>query len=213
MSKATVTNPEGGPSRGKPRVIPSEVGGWHHPPTKGATSASGRAVVVSGSWRGHGPPSLRRLPGVRAWPGTLGLRHCPDTYGWLQSRIFGNGRQPDRATPRGGRRPSGCKLLSRGSKGRWRAGLERSLEEARAKFVPAAAVRRTVRTLFGFTGLKARVGGFVRPTLKSPGSTGEVARIRRAWRGVGGAGTSGGAVKCVEIGRNARGESELLDAN
>ena len=37
--------------------------------------------------------------------------------------------------------------------------LERSLEEARAKFVPAAAVRRTVRTLFGITGLKGRVGG------------------------------------------------------
>ena len=34
-----------------------------------------------------------------------------------------------------------------------------SLEEARAKFVPAAAVRRTVRTLFGITGLKGRVGG------------------------------------------------------
>ena len=38
-----------------------------------------------------------------------------------------------------------------------------SLEEARAKFVPAAAVRRTVRTLFGFTGLKGRVGGLPRP--------------------------------------------------
>ena len=34
-----------------------------------------------------------------------------------------------------------------------------SLEEARAKFVPAAAVRRTVRTLFGITGHKGRVGG------------------------------------------------------
>jgi hypothetical protein len=34
-----------------------------------------------------------------------------------------------------------------------------SPEEARAKFVPAAAVRRTVRTLFGITGLKGRVGG------------------------------------------------------
>jgi hypothetical protein len=31
-------------------------------------------------------------------------------------------------------------------------------EEARAKFVPAAAVRRTVRTLFGITGLKGCVG-------------------------------------------------------
>src|SRR3982751_5817660 len=89
--------------------------------------------------------------------------------------------------------------------------LDLALEEARAKFVPAAAVRRTVRTLFGITGLKARVGGPARPRLKSPGSTGEGARIRPAWRGVGGAGTSGGAVKCVEIGRNARGESGRLD--
>src|SRR5690349_23211216 len=95
---------------------------------------------------------------------------------------------------------------------RGRKALDLSLEEARAKFVPAAAVRRTVRTLFGIIGLKARVGGSVRPSLKSPGSTGERARIRRAWRGIGGPGTSGGAVKCVEIGRNARGESEVLDA-
>lgn len=36
-----------------------------------------------------------------------------------------------------------------------------SLEEGRAKFVPAAAVRRTVQTLFGITGLKGRVGGFI----------------------------------------------------
>ncbi len=34
-------------------------------------------------------------------------------------------------------------------------------EEARAKFVPAAAVRRTVQTLFGITGLEECVGGFV----------------------------------------------------
>ena len=32
-------------------------------------------------------------------------------------------------------------------------------EEARAKFVPAAAVIRTVQTLFGITGLKGCVGG------------------------------------------------------
>ena len=96
-------------------------------------------------------------------------------------------------------------------RGGGRRKLDRSLEEARAKFVPAAAVRRTVRTLFGITGLKARVGGLERQRLKSPGSTGERAAIRAAWREVGGAGTHGGAVKCVEIGRNARGESESLD--
>ncbi len=35
-----------------------------------------------------------------------------------------------------------------------------SSEEVRAKFVPAAAVIRTVRTLFGITGLKACVGAW-----------------------------------------------------
>ena len=44
-----------------------------------------------------------------------------------------------------------------------RGNLDLSLEEARAKFVPAAAVRRTVRTLFGITGLKGRVGGLSGP--------------------------------------------------
>ncbi len=39
--------------------------------------------------------------------------------------------------------------------------VDRSSEEGRAKFVPAAAVRRTVQTLFGITGLKAFVGGLV----------------------------------------------------
>ncbi len=36
-----------------------------------------------------------------------------------------------------------------------------SSEEGRAKFVPAAAVRRTVQTLFGITGLKGCVGGLI----------------------------------------------------
>ena len=38
--------------------------------------------------------------------------------------------------------------------------FERSAEEAQAKFVPAAAVTRTVQTLFGITGLKEFVGGY-----------------------------------------------------
>ena len=37
--------------------------------------------------------------------------------------------------------------------------VDLSSEEGRAKFVPAAAVRRTVLTLFGITGLKGCVGG------------------------------------------------------
>ncbi len=37
--------------------------------------------------------------------------------------------------------------------------VDLSSEEVRAKFVPAAAVTRTVRTLLGITGLKEYVGG------------------------------------------------------
>ncbi len=37
--------------------------------------------------------------------------------------------------------------------------FDRSSEEAQAKFVPAAGVIRTARTLFGITGLKEFVGG------------------------------------------------------
>ena len=37
--------------------------------------------------------------------------------------------------------------------------FDKASEEVRAKYVPAAAVIRTVRTLFGITGLKGCVGG------------------------------------------------------
>ena len=43
-----------------------------------------------------------RLAGLRGWPAPLGLRHGPDSYGRLQSRIICNGRKPDNATLRGG---------------------------------------------------------------------------------------------------------------
>eukprot|EP01026_Neomeris_dumetosa_P032711 TRINITY_DN25_c0_g1_i7.p1 TRINITY_DN25_c0_g1~~TRINITY_DN25_c0_g1_i7.p1 ORF type:complete len:260 (-),score=-1.41 TRINITY_DN25_c0_g1_i7:8-787(-) len=86
---------------------------WQHQ----NSGAGGGAHVVLACWWGNGLPRLRCLAGVGARPAPLELRHCPDSYGRLQSRIFGNGRKSDRATPRGGRRPSGCKLLSGGSKG------------------------------------------------------------------------------------------------
>ena len=47
--------------------------------------------------------------------------------------------------------------------------------------------------------------------VKSFGSTGKVPWILLVWSEVGAAGTSGGAVKCVDIGRNAGGESGVLD--
>ena len=60
-------------------------------------------------------------------------------------------------------RDEGLRVVNRCWRGGNAKGLsplfDRSSEEARAKFVPAAAVRRTVQTLFGITGLKAYVGG------------------------------------------------------
>ena len=43
-----------------------------------------------------------RVAGLRGWSATLGLRHCPDSYGRLQSRIIRNARKCDDATPRAG---------------------------------------------------------------------------------------------------------------
>ena len=58
------------------------------------------ACAVSASWWGNGSPRLWRLGDLRGWPPPMVLRHGPYTYGWLQSRIFHNGRKPDGATPR-----------------------------------------------------------------------------------------------------------------
>ena len=53
-------------------------------------------------------------------------------------------------------RDEGFRVVNRCQRG---AKFERSSKEAQAKFVPAAAVIRTARTLFGITGLKEFVGG------------------------------------------------------
>lgn len=62
-------------------------------------------------------------------------------------------------------RDEGLRVVNRcqlgGNAGGFSPQFDRSSEEGRAKFVPAAAVRRTVQTLFGITGLKACVGGLV----------------------------------------------------
>ena len=49
--------------------------------------------------------------------------------------------------------------------------------------------------------------------VKSSGSTGKLRVILDNLSEVGVCGTSGGAVKCVDIGRNAGGESGVLDPN
>ena len=85
----------------------------------------------------------------------LSLIHIygPDSYGRQQWGILRNGGNPDAATPRAGRRPSGCKPLSAGNI------VKVPAEEAPANYVPAAAVIRRERALSGFIGRKARVGG------------------------------------------------------
>ena len=93
---------------------------------------------------------------MRARPATLELRYGPDSYGRQQSGILDNGRKPDPATPRAGRRPSGCKPLSDGTNT-----MTVPSEEAPANSVPAAAVRQRVQALSGLTGCKGRVGGRV----------------------------------------------------
>ncbi len=55
-------------------------------------------------------------------------------------------------------RDEGPRVVNRCQRG---GNFDRSSEEAQAKFVPAAAVTRTARTLFGITGLKEFVGGLV----------------------------------------------------
>ena len=98
-SKAWVTYPGDRDSRPNGRVIPGDVSAAPAALTKGVSAAGGAHVVLAGWW-GNGPPRQRCLAGVRARPAPLALRHWPDSYGRLQSRIFGNGRKPDRATPR-----------------------------------------------------------------------------------------------------------------
>ncbi len=70
--------------------------------------------------------------------------------------ILGNGRKPDPATPREGRRFSDCKPLSSGTKE-----VTVPEEEAPANYVTAAAVIRRGQALSGMTGRKGRVGGLI----------------------------------------------------
>src|ERR1017187_8055062 len=123
--------------------------------------ASGGARGPSACWRGNGPPRLRRIAGLRGRSATLGLRHGPDSCGRQQWGILHNGRKPDAATPREGRRLSGCKPLSGGTKllGLIAQRVTVPPEEAPANYKPAAAVIRRGQALSGFIGRKERVGG------------------------------------------------------
>ena len=84
-------------------------------------------------------------------------------------------------------------------------------KEAPANFVPAAAVIRRGRALFGITGRKGRAGGRRKLNVKSPSLTWDVrSRLRDSNTGEG-RGIPGVEVKFVDIRRNTRGEGDDLD--
>ena len=89
-------------------------------------------------------------------------------------------------------------------------GLTVPAEEAPANSVPAAAVIRRVRALFGIIGRKARAGGVLSLPVKCRGSTPRVQEILARWRQAEASGIPGVAVECVEIRKNTRGEGGSL---
>ena len=86
-------------------------------------------------------------------------------------------------------------------------------EEAPANFVPAAAVIRGGRALFGIIGRKGCVGGSGKSCVKSSGSTRSLHEKLPGLSMGEVSGIPGVAVKCVDIGRNTCGESGSLDHN
>ncbi len=105
MSNAWVTYPLVGDNPWKRGLIPNVV----------FRSIPGlpKAGILRNLSLGEGPASHQlvgrvmayqglRVGGLRGWSPTLGLRHCPDSYGRLQSRIIRNARKRDDATLRGG---------------------------------------------------------------------------------------------------------------
>ena len=179
------------PPPGQPRETEANTGRTRRAAWPGGQSPGGRGWGrgPSGRRRGDGPPCLRRVAGLRGRPATLGLRYGPDSYGRQQWGILRNGGNPDAATPRAGRRPSGCKPLSAGKK------LTVPAEEAPANYVPAAAVIRRGRALSGMIGRKARAGG------RSSGTSNPGAQPR--------AGSRTGRLECGRGERNSKCSGEM----
>ncbi len=105
MSNAWVTYPLVGDNPWKRGLIPNVV-------SRGIPGLLKAGILRNLSLR-EGPASHQlvgwvmayqglRVAGLRGWSATLGLRHCPDSYGRLQSRIIRNARKRDDATLRGG---------------------------------------------------------------------------------------------------------------
>jgi len=76
--------------------------------------------------------------------------------------------------------------------------------------VPEASVIRGRQALSGFIGRKAFRRWIPASCFKASGLTGERGKRWGVWRQVGDVGIHGGAVKCVDIVKNTKGEGEHL---
>ena len=105
LSNTWLTYPRDGDNRGKLRLIPDRRGGLEGFPAERdhggyrLWSARGWGCGPSGSWRGNGPPSLRRVGAVRAGAPRWALRQGPRSYGAHQARKLRNVGNRDGATP------------------------------------------------------------------------------------------------------------------
>ena len=122
----------------------------------------------------------------------------------------------ERLTQRRRVREEGLRIVNRCQEGRTDGGGNAFIvtvppEEAPANSVPAAAVIRRVRALFGIIGRKAHVGGPLSLMVKGRGSTPSMPGILGGWRQVEASGIPGVAVECVEIRKNTGGEGGWLD--
>ena len=77
--------------------------------------------------------------------------------------------------------------------------------------MPAAAVIRRGRALFGITGRKGRVGGLIKSDVKAPGSTWELHLGLVGLSSGEESGIPSVEVKFVDIGKNTGGEGGSLD--
>src|SRR5687768_13547907 len=102
VSNTWVTYPSLGDNRGKLRLIPHDV--RLHEEAYQNSGGEGWARARLACWWGNGLPRRRSVAGLRGRSATLELRHGPDSYGRQQWGILRNGRKPDAAMPREGRR-------------------------------------------------------------------------------------------------------------
>ena len=121
----------------------------------------------------------------------------------------------ERLTQRRRVREEGLRVVNRCREGRSppggnALGMTVPPEEAPANSVPAAAVIRRARALFGIIGRKAHVGGPLSLMVKGRGSTPSMPGILGGWRQAEASGIPGVAVECVEIRKNTGGEGGWL---